>query len=198
MQRGPCPATEVDATAASSRRALMAGLVFSTGTVLMGQPQPAAAISYGADYKKELARRRRKIPEEDFKDGPDGLKYYDVVDGDGPEAKLGQRIAVHYDVKYRNVTFITSRQGLGVTGGNPVGFDVGAPSGTAGSTLPGIDLGVRGMRVGGIRRLIVPSNLAYGNVGVGEIPPGATLNIDVELLSIKTNPLGYRTKLVEG
>ena len=32
------------------------------------------------------------------------------------------------------------RQGLGVTGGNPVGFDVGAPSGTAGSTLPGIDL----------------------------------------------------------
>jgi hypothetical protein len=39
---------------------------------------------------------------------------------------------------------------------------------------------------------------AYGNRGFGEIPPNATLQVDVELLSIKTSPLGYRTKLVEG
>jgi hypothetical protein len=34
----------------------------------------------------------------------------------------------------------------------------------------------------------------YGSRGVGEIPPNATLQIDIELLSIKTSPLGYRTK----
>ncbi len=58
--------------------------------------------------------------------------------------------------------------------------------------------GVRGMRVGGLRTLLVPPNLAYGDKQMGEIPPNTTLNVTVELLSIKTNPLGYRTKLVEG
>ena len=38
----------------------------------------------------------------------------------------------------------------------------------------------------------------YGNVQIGEIPPNSTITLDIELLSIKTNPLGFRTKLVEG
>ena len=46
---------------------------------------------------------------------------------------------------------------MGVTGGTPLGFNVGAPSDYA--TLPGLDLGVRGMRVGGQRKLLVPPNL---------------------------------------
>ena len=45
--------------------------------------------------------------------------------------------------------------------------------------------GVEGMRIGGLRRLRVPPELAYGDKGVQEIPGGATLDIDVELLSIK-------------
>lgn len=36
-------------------------------------------------------------------------RYYDIVVGEGAEAAVGARVAVHYDVKYRNVTFITSR-----------------------------------------------------------------------------------------
>lgn len=186
-----------DSEGDKTRRAVVAGLAAGLCT-LSGVQSAHAAIELGPDYKKELARRRRKIPEEEFTLGPDGLKFYDIVAGGGAEAKVGARVAVHYDVKYRNVTFVTSRQGLGVTGGTPVGFNVGTAYGDAGSTLPGIDLGVRGMKVGGVRRLIVPPQLAYGAAGVGEIPPNATLNVDVELLSIKTSPIGYRTKLVEG
>ncbi|GFH15256.1 peptidylprolyl isomerase, partial [Haematococcus lacustris] len=74
-----------------------------------------------------MARRRKKIPESEFREGPSGLKLYDIIEGTGAEVQTGQRVAVHYDVKFRNVTFITSRQGLGVTGGTPVGFNVGTP-----------------------------------------------------------------------
>ena len=50
----------------------------------------------------------------------------------------------------------------------------------------------------GQRRLIVPPSLAYGDKGIQEIPPNATLEFDVELLSIKSSPLGSRVKLIEG
>ncbi|KAL6764442.1 FKBP-type peptidyl-prolyl cis-trans isomerase [Haematococcus lacustris] len=176
------------------RDVLLAGL---TCVLSLNLSQPATAYT-GLDYKQEMARRRKKIPESEFREGPSGLKLYDIIEGTGAEVQTGQRVAVHYDVKFRNVTFITSRQGLGVTGGTPVGFNVGTPYGESGSTLPGIDLGIRGMRVGGLRRLLVPPELAYGDKGVGEIPGGATLTVDLEVLSIKTSPLGYRTKLVEG
>ena len=52
---------------------------------------------------------------------------------------------------------------MGVTGGSPLGFVVGARG--AGGTLRGLDLGVRGMRVGGRRKLIVPPELGYGSRG---------------------------------
>ncbi|PRQ56685.1 putative peptidylprolyl isomerase [Rosa chinensis] len=70
---------------------------------------------------------------------------------------------------------MTSRQGLG-----PYGFDVGQSE--KGSVLKGLDIGVKGMRVGVQKRffvpqrlLIVPPELAYGSKGVQEIPPNATI-----------------------
>lgn len=48
---------------------------------------------------------------------------------------------MHYDVKWRGITFATTRQGMGVGGGSPFGFDVGAKPGQGG-TLKGLDLGV--------------------------------------------------------
>ncbi|KAL8245891.1 hypothetical protein R6Q59_007107 [Mikania micrantha] len=78
----------------------------------------------------------------------------------------------------------------------PYGFDVGESE--RGNVLEGLDIGVQGMRVGGQRLLIVPPELAYGSKGVQEIPPNATIEIDIELLSIKQSPFGTPVKIVEG
>lgn len=105
---------------------------------------------------------------------------FSVVDlevGAGPEAASGDTLNVRY------------------TGWL---YDPGAPenkgrqfdSGTfsfvlgAGQVIPGWDQGLVGMRVGGLRRLVIPPDLAYGDRGQGSIPPNATLLFEVELLGI--------------
>ncbi|XP_062007015.1 peptidyl-prolyl cis-trans isomerase FKBP16-4, chloroplastic-like [Rosa rugosa] len=96
-------------------------------------------------------------------------RYYDLKVGNGTKAVTGSRVAVHYVAKWKGITFMTSRQGLGVGGGMSYGFDVGQSE--KGSVLKGLDIGVKGMR----RLLIVPPELAYGSKGVQEIPPNATI-----------------------
>lgn len=150
----------------------------------------------GAVSTSRRALRGAKIPEEDFVTLPNGLKYYDLKVGGGAEAVKGSRVAVHYVAKWKGITFMTSRQGMGVGGGTPYGFDVGQSE--RGNVLKGLDLGVEGMRVGGQRLLIVPPQLAYGSKGVQEIPPNATIELDVELLAIKQSPFGSPVKIVEG
>uniref|UniRef100_A0A2P2LM70 peptidylprolyl isomerase n=1 Tax=Rhizophora mucronata TaxID=61149 RepID=A0A2P2LM70_RHIMU len=171
------------------RRALLASLL----TTAVG--------TYVCDVTEAVSTSRRalrgaKIPESEYTTLPSGLKYYDLKVGGGAEAVKGSRVAVHYVAKWKGITFMTSRQGLGVGGGTPYGFDVGQSE--RGTVLKGLDLGVQGMRVGGQRLLIVPPELAYGSKGVQEIPPNATIELDVELLAIKQSPFGSPVKIVEG
>lgn len=65
-------------------------------------------------------------------------------------------------------------------GRQPFSFMLGA-----GSVIKGWDRGLMGMKEGGKRTLIIPANLAYGQRGQGNIPPGATLIFDIELLRIE-------------
>ncbi|KAE8690537.1 Peptidyl-prolyl cis-trans isomerase FKBP16-4 [Hibiscus syriacus] len=171
------------------RRALLASLLTPIAAMYASDVAEAASTS-------RRALRGAKIPESEFTTLPNGLKYYDLKVGSGLKAVKGSRVAVHYVAKWRGVTFMTSRQGLGVGGGTPYGFDIGQSE--RGNVLKGLDLGVEGMRVGGQRLLIVPPELAYGKKGVQEIPPNATIELDVELLSIKQSPFGTPVKVIEG
>ncbi len=106
---------------------------------------------------------------------PSGLQFEDVLVGSGPEAKAGQSIQVHYTGSLDDGTVFDSSVKRG-----PFGFTLGA-----GQVIKGWDEGVQGMKVGGKRKLIIPSHLAYGESGIGgEIPGGATLHFEVELLAL--------------
>jgi FKBP-type peptidyl-prolyl cis-trans isomerase len=106
-----------------------------------------------------------------------GLKYLDVKIGDGPEAKKGKTVVVHYTGWLKSgKKFDSSRDS-----GEPFSFPLGA-----GKVIKGWDEGVAGMKVGGKRKLIIPSELGYGKRGAGEdIPPDAELTFEVELLKVQ-------------
>ena len=103
------------------------------------------------------------------------LVIKDEVVGKGAAAKSGDKVTVNYTGWLTDGTqFDTS------IGKQPFPFTIGA-----GQVIPGWDQGVAGMKVGGKRKLTIPSDLGYGAQGAGGvIPPNATLVFEVELLSI--------------
>ena len=108
---------------------------------------------------------------------PSGLKYIDVVEGDGPSPQRGQTIQVHYTGTLENGKKFDSS----VDRGQPYEFPIGT-----GRVIKGWDEGLMTMKVGGKRKLIIPANLGYGAQGnPPDIPPNATLLFDVELVAIK-------------
>jgi len=105
-----------------------------------------------------------------------GLYYQDLLVGTGAEVTSGATIAVHYEGWLVDGTkFDSSRER-----GEPFTFTAGA-----GSVIDGWDEGVIGMHVGGLRRLVLPSHLAYGSRGVGPIPPNSPLVFEIEVLAIQ-------------
>jgi len=109
--------------------------------------------------------------------GDSGLYTLDQEVGTGVEATNGRSLEVHYSGWLPDGTlFDTSRR----EGRQPFTFTLGQ-----GRVIQGWDQGLVGMRVGGKRRLIIPSELGYGSAGSGAIPPDSVLVFDVELLSAR-------------
>jgi FKBP-type peptidyl-prolyl cis-trans isomerase len=106
-----------------------------------------------------------------------GLKYVDLQEGQGDQAKAGQTVSVHYTGWLENGTKFDSSHDRR----QPFSFKLGA-----GQVIRGWDEGVAGMKIGGKRKLIIPSDLGYGARGAGGvIPPNATLIFEVELLGVR-------------
>ncbi|WP_327251505.1 FKBP-type peptidyl-prolyl cis-trans isomerase [Streptomyces sp. NBC_01244] len=122
----------------------------------------------------ELTKPEIERPEGD---APQELTIRDLVVGDGPEAKPGRVVRVHYV----GVTFESGKEfDASWDRGEPFKFAVGG-----GRVIKGWDRGLRGMKVGGRREIIVPPRLGYGNQSPSPlIPAGSTLVFVVDLLSV--------------
>ncbi len=133
-----------------------------------GGSEGGGGAAAGGDFKVDSAALTKTAS---------GLQYQDVAAGSGAEAREGQVAVVHYTGWLTDGTKFDSSRDRG----EPFSFPIGA-----GQVIPGWDEGVAGMKVGGRRKLVIPSNLGYGDMGAPPvIPPGATLVFDVELLELK-------------
>ena len=107
----------------------------------------------------------------------DGLEYIDVKVGCGSASQTGSNVSVEYTGWLQNggTKFDSSYD----RGGKPFSFVIGQ-----GQVIKGWEEGIAGMKVGGIRYLIIPPSLAYGSTGQSPIPPNATLIFEVQMISI--------------
>jgi FKBP-type peptidyl-prolyl cis-trans isomerase len=103
------------------------------------------------------------------------LTIEDVTVGTGAEARPGGTVTVHYTGTLDSGSRFDSSRDRG-----PFSFLLGG-----GRVIQGWDQGVAGMRVGGVRRLVIPSELGYGDQGAPPvIPPRSTLHFEIELLEV--------------
>lgn len=106
-----------------------------------------------------------------------GLIIEDLTEGQGERAVAGRVVSVHYTGWLTDGTKFDSSKDRD----DPFDFPLGR-----GRVIPGWDEGVAGMQVGGVRKLTIPPQLAYGEYGAGGvIPPNATLVFEVELLAVR-------------
>jgi FKBP-type peptidyl-prolyl cis-trans isomerase FkpA len=112
---------------------------------------------------------------------PSGLIIDDVLEGSGASASAGQHVTVHYTGWLFNDGALGAKFDSSKDRNDPFDFPLGA-----GHVIRGWDEGVRGMKVGGTRKLTIPADLGYGTRGAGGvIPPNATLLFEVELLDVE-------------
>ena len=140
--------------------------------------QEAGAAAKGAKGKA-AARTPVKTPARRSKPKAT-LQIEDARTGRGAVARSGRRVSVHYtgwlyEDGQKGAQFASSHDH-----GEPYVFTLGA-----GEVIRGWEEGVAGMKVGGLRTLIIPPEMGYGARGATGIPPGATLLFKVELLGVQ-------------
>lgn len=123
-----------------------------------------------------------------------GLQYMDDSLGTGREAKADELVSIHFkgwmvpkdtaSELFSDWSADQSKSSLSLGDSKmrnqPIKFIL-----NSGSFIKGTDEGIIGMKVGGVRTMIIPSKLAYGDAGVGFIPPNTDLKVIVELLEVK-------------
>lgn len=106
-----------------------------------------------------------------------GVYYLDLVEGTGAEATQNREVTIHYVGRLPDGQVFDSS----LATGEPFQFTLGFRE-----VIPGWEDGVRGMREGGRRLLVVPPDQGYGDRGVtGRVPPNATLVFEIQLLEVR-------------
>ncbi|MGH2536837.1 MAG: FKBP-type peptidyl-prolyl cis-trans isomerase [Candidatus Promineifilaceae bacterium] len=137
-----------------------ATLVFDVELVDIHPPAPEAPAEVAAG---------------DYAETDNGVRYFDLVEGEGPAIEEGQEITLHYTGWLEDGTRFDSS----LLQGRPAAITFGS-----GQPILGWDEGITGMNVGGLRQIVVPPELAFGEAGAGNgvIPPDATLIFEIEVL----------------
>lgn len=148
--------------------AIMATLVLSAcgGSDSPTMPSNPATDTYASALGVSIANMTKKS---------DALYYQDVVVGTGAEAIAGRLLGMNYTGYLVNGSKFDTNVGK-----NLFSFTLGAKE-----VIAGWDQGIAGMKVGGKRKIVIGSTLAYGASGSGAIGPNATLVFDVELVTVK-------------
>jgi FKBP-type peptidyl-prolyl cis-trans isomerase FkpA len=166
-------------------RAWTLALLVLAGPAAAGQDEPAAAVPVQESAPVAPVPVTRAGPQ---------LFTEDLRTGIGEPARSGMSLVVHYTgwlhepgaAGYRGRKFDSSRDRR-----RPFSFRLGE-----GRVIKGWEVGIVGMQVGGLRRLVIPPEMAYGSRGFGNglIPPNATLVFEVELLGIESTSLTENAK----
>ncbi|MEM7113042.1 MAG: FKBP-type peptidyl-prolyl cis-trans isomerase [Chloroflexota bacterium] len=147
-----------------------------------GSIPPNATLTF--DVELIAATELPKAPEAptevadgDYESTDSGLKYFDIVEGDGDLPTAGQTVIVHYTGWLEDGTMFDSS----IPRNQPAEFAIGV-----GQVIPGWDEGLLSMPIGTTRQLVIPADLGYGAAGAGGvIPPNATLIFEVELVGVR-------------
>jgi peptidylprolyl isomerase len=151
--------------------------------------QPVGAIPPNSELIMDLELLSVEAPpepadvaEDEMETTDSGLMYYDIEEGDGDTPEEGGTVTTEFTIWVRDEEgdrFVVSS-----ADNEPISFALGALD----IVFPGWDEGVSTMQVGGERLLVIPADLALGDQGGGDIPPGSTLVMEVELTDAQPAP----------
>ena len=137
---------------------------------------PNSTIVMDVELVRVVLKMTPTRPEDEV-ETPSGLKYVDIKVGDGDSPEPDGQVTVHHTGWLEDGTFFRSS----VPRGTPETFPLGR-------AMPGWAEGVRSMKVGGKRKLIIPPELGYGDRPHPDVPPNSTLIYEVELLGVGPAP----------
>jgi FKBP-type peptidyl-prolyl cis-trans isomerase FkpA len=139
----------------------------SSAGVPSSGPNPFGGISFTPALQVDLGAMERTAR---------GVYFRDLAIGEGPEARRGHRVRVHFAGFLPDGTQIDAL----APPAQPMAFELGK-----GDVIPGWEAGIVGMREGGQRQLVVPPAQGYGSRGRGRVPPNATLVFVIKLVSVR-------------
>jgi len=166
----------------STRRRSMLGQIASLAAAMVISTSPALAASLPVEEDKVLcgAECTSNLDQMKTVNLPSGLQYKEIREGKGPSPPVGFQVVANYVAMVPNGKVFDSS----LEKGHPYDIRIGT-----GQVIPGLDEGIKSMKVGGLRRLYIPGNLAFPKglssaAGRPRVPPSSPVVFDVELLLV--------------